>query len=885
MLARWSIWPRNYNIRILEGEYMSEFLKLEDEQKQSLQIQENKQEGEIQKVDENLPLQVEEQKVSLKSRLADKFKAAHKQKVSLSKISQKERIQSVTTTKKKSFFSKPVSETKTYYKAEALAMKDRQAQAETITKAVYKLKDDQASFRMSCSLEEKAECGFENTKLLSRFGELCTKDTLKNYGKDEDAPGRAEVLDLLTSHMLDISMDKYKDLSDKKILENISSFESMSMEVESYNKLLKGNPKYVESLKGQKTEDGKSQYDVLMQKIDVLKAVSDYYRIRKLILTDSEYINNPENISGEIAENDCQATVRLKEMLRASYYLAERINKLSGEEPDEDQPKLTEGVSERTRYTNKKIDKIFSSTHTIDGETIEKPEGLIDAEISQFILEMETKSLSSSKFAERNGLSFKNPPNEVMSKSAMAYAFGTEEMKNMCIFEFMQENGQEFIKNRKEIQNNYFADKNEGDSFNAHLPGAKKYTTINGFDIMDNVARNTERLVYFSKEMGMTEQEAKEWYLNICLSKTKFYKEHKDDEKSMDYMEDAFADAAMESLIRHNAAMERLAEMVGQDIFLMHPADLMARITEEQFNVINMISTITNIIQSSDPTKKTGPALVEFVNNYRKRHPDSPSIDPIKFLKAGTAFSSVQFRMGVGQHLDEYLEGDYNDLYDKNRYAKAFEGNLSEDEVNDWLQENKERPEVKRLLKYRQINEKSNLIKKLGIYFYFNPEKVTADMLKVTGEAEMAGLTKPYEYSRSNDMLSAAEIGLIKPRTFAELKSYEKSLKSRNMTKTGYFEWRDGDTSEILTADPYNMCEQYKMIFLYVDGKKSRGEFVSKEEEKDAELAREEYTKRAEKLDRQLAKIHEKSDEEVEKRRKMNQASLEEDYKRRNASS
>ena len=155
---------------------------------------------------------------------------------------------------------------------------------------------------------------------------------IKNYGGTSDDAAentrqRFAAMDELTGMIMKIDLKSINLSSDEAIAMNAARLERISGMTKSFETLLKKNPDYLAELKTRKTEDGASLGDRLTEKMGLLGAMSDYYRVKKLLISDETYASmlNSE-IGMEPKEEDSFALARIKKLQRAAYYLGQNLS-------------------------------------------------------------------------------------------------------------------------------------------------------------------------------------------------------------------------------------------------------------------------------------------------------------------------------------------------------------------------------------------------------------------------------------------------------------------------------------------------------------------------------------------------------------------------------
>ena len=148
---------------------------------------------------------------------------------------------------------------------------------------------------------------------------------LLNSDDEDKEEGEAKIIDALgrcTAIILNIDTKDFDLSSDEKIMQQAGKLEELSNVLRAYMRLLtkEQNNCYMNNLYDERYGQNLSlaKFDVLMNHLEKLFAIADYYRLRKNILTNDLFINaekEPSLISGE---NDSADLKKLKKMMRAS---------------------------------------------------------------------------------------------------------------------------------------------------------------------------------------------------------------------------------------------------------------------------------------------------------------------------------------------------------------------------------------------------------------------------------------------------------------------------------------------------------------------------------------------------------------------------------------
>lgn len=138
-------------------------------------------------------------------------------------------------------------------------------------------------------------------------------------------------LNILTESVMKIRPGDYILSNDGWLAKNSCSLEGMSRALESYKTMLQKNPDYVDYLAGIQTEGGVSMAEQMLRQVEKLTAVSDYYRLRILVIQDDYYMEHAgEGISPEDKKGDTDQIRRLRKRMRASVQAAVNLRRIMG---------------------------------------------------------------------------------------------------------------------------------------------------------------------------------------------------------------------------------------------------------------------------------------------------------------------------------------------------------------------------------------------------------------------------------------------------------------------------------------------------------------------------------------------------------------------------
>ena len=172
-------------------------------------------------------------------------------------------------------------------------------------------------------------------------------DLLSEYA---DEKTRFLALDKITGEMIMRSYDFEVD-SDETFAANIKGLETLSARARGYAALLKANPDYMDRLRVRSSSGGESDYTRVMKFLNRQLAISDYYRARCLLITDSHYISHYQD---ELSPNHDEKTTEdqryIADLIRLIAQCASRLeDKNILNRTDEDLDGVLSSFEERSR--------------------------------------------------------------------------------------------------------------------------------------------------------------------------------------------------------------------------------------------------------------------------------------------------------------------------------------------------------------------------------------------------------------------------------------------------------------------------------------------------------------------------------------------------------
>ncbi len=227
-----------------------------------------------------------------------------------------------------------VSERERRMDATADPLYKKRKNAETLKKERDKSINYRIRLRRQVTTKLRRAVGDEDLVHLSTFltgerknGKLLLggndKDLLKLYADKET---RFSALDRVTR---DFFLESYDlDLnSDEEFAAQTTRMERLSAMTLAYAALLKANPDYLDRLRLSVDKNGESDYAKTMNVLDKNLAISDYYRARCLLITDSHYISHYDDEMSANHDENCSEDQRyIADLIRLTAQCAGRVD-------------------------------------------------------------------------------------------------------------------------------------------------------------------------------------------------------------------------------------------------------------------------------------------------------------------------------------------------------------------------------------------------------------------------------------------------------------------------------------------------------------------------------------------------------------------------------
>ncbi len=800
-------------------EMLKEGKELQKQDEKDLQVKDQKvSEEELKKAEK------QEEKRRRENAFREKFKEEGSRKLSTKSIVKGRTFKTETRITKKHLIKSDETENVKVYAREE-AREKLEENAKILKNDVNVIRDMAADLRMNTAIEIKSKCGYDNFNLLSRFypgfasemKEDEFKKLFSDYGKDPGAESRFDVMDILTTKIMSIAPRDFDLSTDSKIAEKSKDIETMSLMVESYKELLSGNPEYVKKLKDSK-ENNVSNYETLAKRLEILSAMSDYYRIRKMIMTDPEYIASDNGIDEEIKDTDLMATRRLKEMMRASYLLSKRLNRLSDSAKTGtiELPELSEGLTEESQKRFKKVDSAIStgkgamalgtSSESIYEESLKTEES-----IGELLREFEESGISVASMQMRKDFNLRGSDKEKLSKYAAPYACGSSLALRYILSDYIESKRPGLLEKINKMKTEKLRNSNYVD--HSRFP-SEKYPVLSKMDISDHLSRSAQHLIM--RMMDKSDSEILEAIETINTVGTHEYLAKKDNmsKEEFEFYEDRYADVANETLFRQNANVEKTADAYGMRIFVSHPADYAFDCSDESMVNIGSLSVVSNILQDGNDIR-----LKEFEYQYLKdKKHKKYRFNIERFIDCGDAMTAMLFKNSVLDKLYEYSINNEDGVLNEEQMEilnEVIGDKLKMEDIEEWA----EQPEIKKEIEeYTKVSLEDKNQSRTKFYYYVlkHPEVISKDCFeKLHDEDFSQNMTT---VNKDKPIIAMYEWGMAKPPTVSELNDYEKSIKNRKLEKYNYHQVKEtgkASSYKLDTKNPY-----YLKLFYDLNRKK-----------------------------------------------------------------
>ncbi len=628
------------------------------------------------------------------------------------------------------------------------------------------------------------------------------KKEKQNQPKDEEKIRNAKELmlypamDMLSAHIMKIDYLALDMSDDDMLAKNCYKLEEMSKAVQGFTKMLRDNPDYLDRLLTKKVRGtNESMGERLMKRLDILTAMSDYYRIRRVLIEDETYISLAnEEISYEDKEGDTVQLKRVKKLMRSSFFLAQNLsNELKGSYK---LPIGFEGHLKEASLVRNKIN--YDSNNTEEKNKEIKRRLTYFRDQTKAMNELENFRYSIAPTWMQNALSI-DPDKQVSAPKAKGEIFssGHTTTEKVLMNDIIKQNGREkFI---KEFINIPKIKKKNPNTFWSGSPVFKggQDKNLEKIDISDDYDRT---LLAMALEYGYrrTNAEMMEMfdYLSIQMDAEMWGRVKDEDEKA--FYESAFKEMSMKQISIVYSTAARLAESAGMEASILHPIDLLMQVDSRLRACLFNNSLITNVdtVSNSVLVKELFDKENEddrFDFDIDKFHAYSGMVCNLNFTMACLIGEFVNIVMHIEEEEDELCEAlfgraDFMEKVIQMEYNKAFE------DVNH--------PAHDSAVKFAKQNSPSAIIL---WYFDIHPEYLTPEYLCKKIDGDKKGVIKKclksaYE-TRTNDnaeeVAYCIEHGLVNKYSRDKLEKYNESLKKRDFPIIRYQKENDDPNKDV----------------------------------------------------------------------------------------
>lgn len=694
-------------------------------------------------------------------------------------------------------------------------LREKLGRRKLVSTAAKELTDQRIKARYDVNIDLKKKMDFGTFEQLSAFSAYMDKDEFKRitqtygegvsrertYDKDnaesvkEREKTREEnlypAMDVLTDVIMKMDPGSFDVSSDMAISRNARELEKMSQVVKSYESLLDKNQDYLTHMlsKNVSNDSDVTFGDRILKKLEELSAISNYYKLRKIIMEDDLYVTlADEEISMEEEAGDNIRMKNLKKNLRLSYYAGVHMQQVFNNVTILPETFKTKDAKAAV-VTGRRMDYAVA-------DILEKNPSLSRADAyKQYQKELKAQNQAVEKTAREQLLFAPKEQYDLLTLDAGkqkktpacgeygGHLFHTA-YKGMNTEDMVKHAGKLKLRSRYLDMKKKTGSKSWGDSpkFNGGEDDyLQKLELSDNWDRLD-MAYSTE---YAYKK---TDDEVMEMIDLLSIQKdTEKWNEIQDDPEAVAYYESAFKEMAMKNFEAIYGSVVRAGETIGMTALFMHPIDLIQQATMDLKLLLLPAAVVTNI------TAGNNPELIKKL--FAENDPDGNFVfDLDDMLLMGGGMASINFKVISASEMFQGLTEVSETATSKEMFG--YNANKAmETEFNEYLESLKEtgkNDEVKELSKYK-IQEKAdwyvarhpelfsvkNLLRKKDGEFIFRN-----DLIKGT-----SGSLQEAEESVAKFIKS----GRVRIPTDEELKNYEKHLKN-----DGYCTLRNGKSDEVI---------------------------------------------------------------------------------------
>ena len=467
----------------------------------------------------------------------------------------------------------------------------------------YQRRDERAKMRMQIPVAQRMMMNTQQAKDLSELSYLLSKDEKKAGEKmaelttlfsgqkadggvpeppEKVAANRFKIMSDVAMELMNMDVTGLNLFDDKAVADNAAFLERNTKLVGIFRRMEADTPDFYKKVETSKSKKIKDLSGKLKKRIEQLEAVSDVYRVRKLLITNEYYKKHyNDELSMNVGKHDSPEQRYVAKLLRTSYYLAKKLD--STMTTSDDWVVVEEPNLSVTKQETKSVEETAKNLLEADREQVEAE--LIALEHEQKCMppafaKLDLKTVSEKKITG-NGVFMSNPTTEVGFVTAA---------RNM----------NKDYRRRAKLLKQF----DDTPGHNSHISVNSK--RLHNFDGGDNFDR--QKNSFAGELMGdLTDQELVEFCNGLLYS-------HKPglSESEQAMAEDMFLDSYGVYMDHMHVALKKLMNGVGKKWMHLHPEDMLRMMCDPKFADLatTQIGGCTNMLPN---------APYEFLSTYSKK--------------------------------------------------------------------------------------------------------------------------------------------------------------------------------------------------------------------------------------------------------------------------
>ena len=660
---------------------------------------------------------------------------------------------------------------------------EKKRNAQRMTHSVDSVTDMRARMRLDVPMDIKKKVDYRTFMDLSEvagmYGKQAELEKLINLTAESDrqlkaVDSRADsdpekerikkqagypLLDHMTSQLLKIDASSFDIRSDEAIVKNAVELERMAKGVEAYRKMVErfGGEDYYKYLSEKKIEGVTGDMgQMAISQLHTLTNIARYYRTRKLIMEDEEYIESNGEILLEDNEQDSFEVKRLKELMRKSNELVGHLDDCFHEGYFDPGPYLKTLKDDEKDLTRLEHERYFVAPKWLQN------------------------SLQIGVVKDHNDDD--NPGFAITQDKGHDYFYKG--------YHWLDEKNRGHLdaynKVRANTKNRTFASSGEFKTREQAIKGKK------GDSLTDNMDRLSTQLEG-SLAYRRTPAETEEMLQGLAIQKMKDWETNAQDNEAYDFCRSYHAEMMMQHIESVYAAAKRVTNSIGSQILIMHPADLAMQVTGKLKAELMGATVATNIEQNRGTIE----------NLFKENNKDGRYIfNGQDFSDIGAITGNSVWKCCNNANYIRDLAQDKLDIEDADLGTKMTLDELATEVFGMPMEQIKKEGEEIKAREIKELEKQAGFdplaSEKLKDYkmtepsmFFLSAHKEAFTMknflLKTpegkyfAGEQFMANGRSVYSNQNVEGLKNCLDKGLIKEIPEEVLKNYEQSLKDRKM--------------------------------------------------------------------------------------------------------